>query len=85
MADLTEAEAFEHEEISRKIAQIAAYNQSAQADPETSESLKNLLIKRARILGKAENELIALEQVLNGQRPKPLVLSLKSIVSFAKI
>lgn len=75
LVDLTDAEAYEYEGISKKIAQIAAYNQSAQAaDPETHESLKNLLIKRARILGKAENKLIALEQTLSGQRPKPLVL-----------
>lgn len=74
LVDLTENESFEYEEISKKIAQIAAYNQSSKANPETNESLKTLLIKRARILGKAENKLIVLEQVVGGQRPKQLVL-----------
>lgn len=74
LVDLTEAEAIEYEEISKKIARIAAYTQSSQSDPETNDSLKNLLIKRARILGKAENKLIVLEQILGGQSPKPLVL-----------
>lgn len=74
LVDLTENESFEYEEISKKIAQIAAYNQTSQTNPETNESLKTLLIKRARILGKAENKLIVLEQVLNGQNPKSQVL-----------
>lgn len=74
LVDLTENESFEYEEISKKTAQIAAYNQTSQSNPETNESLKTLLIKRARILGKAENKLIVLQQTLNGQRPKPLVL-----------
>lgn len=74
LVDLTEGEAFEYEEISKKIGQIVAYNQSGQIDPETNESLKTLLIKRARIIGKAENKLIVLEQTLRGERPKPLTL-----------
>lgn len=72
--DLTENESFEYQEISKKIAQVAAYNQSNPVDAETNDSLKNLLIKRARILGKAENKLVVLEQILNGQSPKQLVL-----------
>lgn len=74
LVDLTESEVIEYESISKKIGQIVAYNQSVQPDPESNESLKTLLMKRARILGKAENKLIVLEQVLRGQSPKPLVL-----------
>lgn len=74
LVNLTESESFEYEEISKKIAQIAAYSQSGQANPETNESLKTLLIKRARILGKAANKIIILEQILRGKSPSQLVL-----------
>lgn len=74
LVDLTEEESFEYEAISKKIAQIAAYNQAGVSDPEKNDSLKSLLIKRARVIGKAANKLIILEQTLMGQRPKPLVL-----------
>ncbi|MBK7932014.1 MAG: DEAD/DEAH box helicase family protein [Acidobacteria bacterium] len=74
LVDLTEAESAEYEELSVKIAQAAAAAQGGVPDPDSNEGLKLLLIKRARILGKAENKPILLKQLLADKAPQPLSL-----------
>jgi len=69
VVDLTEAEALEYSELSAKIAAAFARNDSA-----GEEVLGALLSQRSRLLGRAENKLVALKELLRGKNPEKLTL-----------
>lgn len=73
VVSLTDAEANQYIELSL---QIAGLSGSATADPDDLDDtqLKNLLMKRSRLLGGASEKLTSLQGLLRGTTPHPLTL-----------
>lgn len=65
LVDLTDDEAAQYYELSKKIGKIAAQQESKE---EISEALKTLLIKRARLVGSASNKMEALRDIMSQRR-----------------
>lgn len=61
----TDEECAEYYQVSSKIGRLSAY--SNQTNNELSETLKMLLIKRSKLIGKAENKIIKLKHCLTGK------------------
>lgn len=72
--DLTEAETEEYLDLSEKIARAAAGADVEDTDSISSDQLKMLLFKRARLLGNAQNKLVKLQELMAKARPSPFHL-----------
>jgi superfamily II DNA or RNA helicase len=62
LVDLTDDEAKEYCEITQKISKVSQFD----ADGDFSETLKNLLIRRSRLVGSARNKIPKLKEVIQG-------------------
>lgn len=67
LVDLTDDEAKEYCEITKKISRISRFD----SDGNMSEALKNLLIRRARLLGIARNKIPKLKEVIQNLGSTP--------------
>ena len=73
VVELTDDELDEYVELSRKIVSVLVHN--SDPDPDTSsDALKMLLFKRARLIGSAANKVPALRTVLEPHRRDPYTL-----------
>jgi len=72
--DLTETETEEYLDLSEKIARAAAGADVEDTDSISSDQLKMLLFKRARLLGNAQNKLVKLQELMASTKPSPFHL-----------
>jgi len=72
--DLNDKETEEYLDLSSKISRLAAGAKVEEVEEGGNDQLKVLLFRRARLLGNAENKLVALESLIAKQRPTPFHL-----------
>jgi superfamily II DNA or RNA helicase len=73
LVELTPEETEEYQALSEQISRIAAISQNADKSDE-NDSLKILLFRRSRLIGKARNKFKELRTLLQNGVPKPLTL-----------
>ena len=74
LINLTEEEAHDYRELSEQITRLFAMEANNSPFATDSQVLQNLLYRRARLLGSAQNKLVALGQILENKAPSPLTL-----------
>ena len=64
IVEFTESEMYEYENLSEKISKIMSYEDVSDINLIENEALKYLLFQRARLIGKAENKIKKLKEIL---------------------
>jgi len=68
--EFTEIERQKYEELSKKISKLFSYEDVDELGQIENESLEHLLIKRARLIGKARNKITKLKEILSENNDK---------------
>ncbi|MEA5577576.1 DNA phosphorothioation system restriction enzyme [Anabaena sp. UHCC 0451] len=68
LVELTEIESIAYLKLTKRIGRSLQYREQAEGDFEDNEDIKSLLMKRARLIGAAENKLTALKELMQNRR-----------------
>ncbi|TAF03127.1 MAG: DNA phosphorothioation system restriction enzyme [Nostocales cyanobacterium] len=68
LVELTEIESIAYLKLTKRIGRSLQYREREEGDFEDIEDIKSLLVKRARLIGAAENKLTALRELMQNRR-----------------